>query len=598
MVARAPVLTALFVVGAWGCGGSAAPPPSPVEPPLRLSATPESVAIQPSQSKDVAFRLRTEQGQPVSERVIQFSILDDPGTPGDEAAGATLSFDRGVSDSAGLVTLQIIAGPQPTMFRVRASAPRAPDLEVVVFVTTASLAPIELAPVLVDLPVPGQELTTVRLYVLDGAGCAGLRHDNLPTNSPFVRTIPSDSTALFSTVNTEQAHQLVALGLDAAAVARASGCVDLPPASLLVDVPLRVTIPMHLFRASPVGRYDVVSQLQLRPGLVSAALVIDAWKEPGQCATDPARLWLDCTIDALRTSDTDPLDCRPGDDEGDLGARLLARRGAALPTPPMGRCRDKLDAAGHPSLDVLAAEMFPAQAPPLIQGLPMLSDEAARLLQTLELRSILSIERTSTADQYQLDHLLIAASFPLAHPASIELVGIGAPALEARFVTAATRDGELEVGTHGFTLRLGSTARLAFGQASLATRGGPADVGDFVTALFGLASRNESGTILTGCAALDGLLCADLGQARGCLATACNDGLNALRRRLDAGFTALDGDDLDFVLGGTAPVIDNDGDGQADGLGGSPAGLWSGEVRGRGGPSLLAGTWTAVRAVK
>jgi hypothetical protein len=168
--------------------------------------------------------------------------------------------------------------------------------------------------------------------------------------------------------------------------------------------------------------------------------------------------------------------------------------------------------------------------------------------------------------------------------------------LEARFVIATTREGELELGTHGFTLRLGSTARVAFGQASLASRGGPADVGEFVTALFGLAARNDSGTILTGCAALDGLLCADLGEPRGCLATACSDGLATLRRRLDAGFNAMDGDDLDFVLGGTAPVIDSDGDGEADGLGGATEGLWSGEVRGRGGPSLLTGTWTAVRA--
>ena len=98
-----------------------------------------------------------------------------------------------------------------------------------------------------------------------------------------MRTIPSETTALFSTVNTEQAHQLVALGLDARGVARASGCVDLPGALLLVDVPLRVVIPMHLFRASPEGRYDVTSQLTLRSALTSASQVIDAWKEPGRC---------------------------------------------------------------------------------------------------------------------------------------------------------------------------------------------------------------------------------------------------------------------------------------------------------------------------
>ncbi|HXU83658.1 MAG TPA: hypothetical protein VN914_19830 [Polyangia bacterium] len=583
-------------MASWGCGGSGPPAPPPVEPPLRLAAFPESVAIQPSQSKDVLFRLQTLIGAPVQGRVIQFSIVDDPGTPGDEAAGATLSFDRAVTDGDGAVTLQIIVGPTPTMFRVRASAPRAASLEVTVFVTTATLAPVELVPVLVDAPVPGQELTTVRLYVLDGDGCAGVRPDNLPTNTPFVRTIPSDSTALFSTVFTEQAHQLVALGLDAGGVARASGCVDLAGSLLLVDVPLRVVVPMHLFRASPQGRYDAVSELELGRGLVSGAQVIEAWREPGQCPLDPARLWLDCTIDALGSSDNDPLDCVPADHEGDLGDQLMARRGLLLPTPLAGRCRDKVDAAGRASLEALAAALWASPTPPLVSALPSLGDEAARLLDSLELHSTLTIERTSTPDRYQIDHRLTAASFPMASPNNIDLVGIGAPALEARFVTGTVREGELALGTHGFTLRLGSTARLAFARSSLVPRGGPADAADFVTALFGMATRNDNGTILTGCAALDALLCADLGSPRGCLATACSDGLTTLRQRLDAGFVAMDGDDLDFVLGGTAAVFDGDGDGQADGLGGPVEGIWSGEVRGRGGPSVLTGKWSAVRS--
>src|SRR5205814_80439 len=162
-------------------------------------------------------------------------------------------------------------------------------LQLVVFVTTASLAPLELAPVLVDEPVAGQELATVRLYVLDGAGCAGLRHDNLPTGSPFVRDVRPETVTLFSTVDTELDHQLV------------------------------------------------------------------------------------------------------------------ARRGLLLPMPPMGRCRDKVDAAGHASLEKLAMEMFPTPAPPLILGLPMLGEEASRLMQTVELRSILVVEPTSSAGHYQID---------------------------------------------------------------------------------------------------------------------------------------------------------------------------------------------------
>jgi hypothetical protein len=220
----------------------------------------------------------------------------------------------------------------------------------------------------------------------------------------------------------------------------------------------------------------------------------------------------------------------------------------------------------------------------------------AQLLESIELRSVLSVAPTSTPGQYQVDHRLVSASFPLAGASRIDLVSIGAPAVEARFVKATARESELDVDTHGFTLRLGSTARLAFGRASLASRGGPADTGAFVAALFGLASRNDGGTILTGCSALDALLCADLGEATGCALAACTEGLAMLRQRLDAGFQALDGDDLDFVLGGVAAVVDIDGDGQADALGGAAPGIWSGEVRGRGGPSPLGGSWSAVRS--
>jgi hypothetical protein len=596
MGTRAPVWTALLL---WAsCGGSDAPPPTPPDAPLHLVAQPESVAIHPSQSKDVVFRLLDPEGQPTAGRIIQFSILDDPGKPGNEAAGATLSFDRGITDGAGAVTMQIIAGPTATEFRLRASATRAPDLDVTVFVTNTTRAPVELAPVLVDPPVAGQELTTVRLYVLDGASCASVHYDNLPTGTPFVRTIPSEGTAIFSTVKTEVAHQLVGLGVDGAGVVRASGCVDLPGSLLVVDVPLRVVLPLHLYRAAPEGSYDVVSRLDLRVGLAkNVDALADAWTELGLCPLDPGRLWLDCTIDALRTTESDPSDCHPADDEGALGNKLAARRGLPLPMPGNGQCRDKIDAMGRGSLGALVAGLWPAPPSPLMSRLPALGAELRQLFGTLELRSRLTIAATSERDQYQADHRLTGALFPMGvQPVLVDLVKAGAPVLDARFVPGNSRMIDLQLDSHGFTLRLGSVAAQAFARSSLVPRGGPADVTALVPALLSTATHDDAGTILTGCAALDAVLCADVGEARGCLLTACADGQAALRRKLEAGFAALDGDDLDLVLGGTAPIIDNDGDGHADALGspGAP-GLWSAEIRGHAGHSLLPGSWTATR---
>jgi hypothetical protein len=155
---------------------------------------------------------------------------------------------------------------------------------------------------------------------------------------------------------------------------------------------------------------------------------------------------------------------------------------------------------------------------------------------------------------------------------------------------------------------LGSAARFTFATSSLKTRLGVTDVSvsAFIEALVNLATRDEGGTTLRGCEALDSLLCAEVGQAPGCVSAACRDGVAALIRRLDTSFAALDGPDLDFFLSGDAPMVDRDGDGSADALGGSTSGLpssvpvapglWSASFRSRSGITTIYGSWTAERA--
>jgi hypothetical protein len=89
------------------------------------------------------------------------------------------------------------------------------------------------------------------------------------------------------------------------------------------------------------------------------------------------------------------------------------------------------------------------------------------------------------------------------------------------------------------------------------------------------------------------------------VSAACLSGLQALIQRLDASFSALDGRDLDFFLSGSAPIVDRDGDGQADALGSkapsssSPSpglGLWSATFKSRTGTTDVLGCpWTADR---
>jgi hypothetical protein len=585
---------------AAACGGSSPPPPPPdAEGPNHLVATPESVGVAPSQSTLINFHLLDDRDAPLADRIIQFAIVDDPAVAGDEARGSTLSFDRGVTDESGGATLQVIAGPEPTMFRVRASAARAPDLEVLVRVDMARYAPVELAPVVVDATASHPEITTAQLSLLEDTTCASVHFPDVPKGLLGVRTVPIDVPVLYSAVITTKNHAAVAVGLDATGTARAAGCVDVSGSILVVEAPVRVLLPVHLLRLDPAGRYAATSHLIFPTPPAGATQIGEAWGDFALCPRDPARLWLDCTIDALHTDASDPSDCRPAADEGLVGNKLLQRRGVPLAMPPGGRCRDKMDGAGRPSHEALVDALFPAERPPLLAGLGALAGEARLLLDSVQLQSTLMVTPTSTLNRYQIQHQLSTVEFPRsARRVVVDLGQMGAPVIAARFVPG-TLGTDLAVGSHSFTLRLGMAAWQAFTVACLRPRGAGGDVASFTAAVFGLAARDDHGTALTGCAALDAALCPDVGEARGCLMAACTEGLAALGRRLVAGFDALDGDGLDLVLGGTVPVLDRNGDGRTDALGmvtpsgASAPGLWSGEVRGRGGSSTFTGIWTA-----
>jgi hypothetical protein len=576
-----------------------------VESAARIVATPDPLVVRPSESALIAFTLINEHDVPLADRIIQFAIVDDPRTVLDEARGSTLSFDRGVTDTAGLATLQVIAGPQPTTFRLRASAPRATDAEVAVIVTPVPHAQVELAPVLTDGAPPGRQITTVRLHLLDQITCAEIDYQALPPDAPPPKTIAVDTILLYSAVSTGMDHAAVAFGLDATDKVRAAGCVDLPGSLLVVESPVRVVLPLHMLQLSPAGRYAASSFVLFRTPPAAAMQITAAWGDLDQCPMDPARLWLDCALDALHTDASDPSDCLPSSDEGPLGTKLVQRRGVPLPVPASGRCRDRVDGAGRPSLEVLVDGLFPAQRPTILTSLSTLAVEALHLLDNLELGSTLIIAPTSSPGRYQIEHRLRSIQFQFSlslRPSVVDLALMGAPIITARFVAGTTRGNDLAVGSHGFTLRLGTAAWLAFAEASLRPRGGGGDVDTFSNALFGLATRDEGGARLSGCPALDAVICPDLGEPRGCLLAACTDGLAALSRRLGAGFAALDGDDLDLVLGGSVTVLDENGDGKVDSLGvrngaaGSSPGLWSGEIRGRGGPIGFSGPWTATAA--
>jgi len=161
--------------------------------------------------------------------------------------------------------------------------------------------------------------------------------------------------------------------------------------------------------------------------------------------------------------------------------------------------------------------------------------------------------------------------------------------------------GQLSLEPHGFTLRLGTAAQYAFEANSLKRARNLPSVEALVNAVFAMAAFSEQGKVLTGCDALDAVLCDQAKQSRGCALGACKTGLSALAQKLLDSFGNLNGDGLDFFLSGSAPAVDSNGDGRADGLGtvrttSVRSGVWVPEFRASAGSTWVTGLWSASAA--
>jgi hypothetical protein len=565
-------------VAANGCSGSGG---APAPPTFTLTAAnTEPIELSPNAQATLTFTL-TDSGRPVAGQTVSFTTIG--ASSNDGAQGATVAEPSGVTGADGGVTVSVRAGLAD--FRVEAQIGTA-KADVTVIVATGPTGTVLVAPFLAPSSSPLPAGTTIQILLYDARACADL---NLAQPTDDVReAVTLDdlaSTASFGLVGTTVVSAAVARALSGDALV-ASGCVDIPGSSLLADEAVEVALPLTDWSPDPVGSYTVTSTLTFAPPLAAAATLAAPWADLSDCPLDPAQLWLDCTVDALSpATSADPLDCVPSTvpgGEGPLGDAIAALRGVPLTDgagEPTG-CRSARDAAGDASVDARVSGLFGSPTPATLVALPEIAADAASILDSVQLVSQLTIAPSGTAGTYAVTHLLTTAGFGPSLQVQVALASLGLPTLQA-YTTATVSDDVLTIGSHGFTLRLGTTARAAFGPLSLAPRGLPTDVPSFVSALFALA-RSPGGTA-SGCAALDGIVCPAAGQPAGCLMSACSSGLGALAGELDGAFAAADGTGLDLWLSGTAPLIEISG-GQADrlganGTGSSAAASWSATLR-------------------
>ena len=602
---------------AAGCRSTAPLPlPDAARASLTLSGPLDTLVIRPGSSGRVRFALRDETGLPVSDYTVAFAVLPDSSSDG--TVDAHLSVAQELTDSTGNVVLEIIVGNlasdnRPASFLIKASCQGSTDAQADIMVTTNAYS-VEILPVPADAWLGATSITSTRLLFFDDTTCGELDLTNLnaaPTRPRSPHTVAANGTWVFSGIAASGSHAVVGLGLDSNTFIQIGGCIDIPGSSLLASGTIRATLFMDRLFPVTLGPYQVKSDFSLVPTPLALATIQSAWGQWTRCPLDPARLWLDCTLDALATDAvTDPLDCVPVPGaEGSLGEKIFARRGQALASGSATSasdtpCRGQIDSTGNTSLESIVDTLFTDMRGQL-QGakLGAFADEISALLNALHIDSQMTITAGSDINSYVVEHDLLALTFPNAlAPITFKTPALGLPVASVSGIVSTLKAGQLAIPNHGFTLRLGTTARYAFEATSFKSRGAQ-DSQSLVSAIFGLAHLSDQGTVLSGCPALDAIVCDQLKQGRDCLLDACTRGLGALASKLAGAFDSLDGNSLDFFLSGSTPVVDLDGDGRADalGLGGRAGsvsagpGLWSAALDTQGENYFVGGSWTASR---
>jgi hypothetical protein len=569
-------LLAATLLTAAGCaGGRAGTTPAGDRVLVPASAT---VQITPHTVGSARFVL-TSGRVPIAGQVVTFSIPDLPQIEGDEANGSMLLQTSAVTDIDGVAAVDV-AVEDPTVFHVSATVEGAKDSDLAVIVAVEA-GSVEVAPFFPPGSSAASLAASIDVRLFDGKPCASINLANPGSTSRLtVNVIPPDGTTTqFDIVSTAETNAVVAGARDGHGIAVAVGCADLLGSSLVPKGVVQLLLRLDDTAASPIGRFAVTSALTFTPPLAAAPAIAAAWSDLTDCPLDPAQLLLDCMIDALSpTTAADPLDCKPNlapGGEGPIGDALMLRRGVPIvdAAGTVTSCRGARDAANAPSLDGIVLGLFGTPTPPLIVALPAIGHDAAHMIDSVQLGSTLTVQSSGSPDQYIVTHTLDSAYFPSSlttEMVNVPLVPLALPALTA-YTTAFTKDGQLVVNAHGFSLRLGTIARAGFGAAALQPRlppQTPPDIGGLLTEILRLASVDDgNGGTLTSCAAFDALLCQTAGAERTCLASACSGGLLALKARLEGVFGAADGTGRDLTLAGSAPLLDIHGAGFAHQLG-------------------------------
>jgi hypothetical protein len=591
-------LVAIVAFTTAGCGGENVET-GRIASGLLLTAQPQELQLAPGAQGSIEFRLTDKDGRNRTADTLRFSLVAADQAPGGarDIAGATLVTAEGSTNNQGRFVLELKAGAVGR-FRVRASYGNAPDKFVPITVSRTAIgrAAVTIAPGKNTVPVSVE----LRLYRAIDCGQVSIS-SSPPSNETDIHRMAAASTWELPELSNAVNHAVTARGVDQNGSVMSFGCSPINGSQLRQTSVSTFVVPLFPIAVSLAPKFEAASELTF-PGEPAAAAVslASSWASLSRCSYGPTQKWLDCTLDALGPAGiATPLDCVPEVDEGDVGRLLAARRGVIL--PDADDCRGAVDPGGQPSADAQIFALFPKNLTGPLAALPSLSRGAQGLFSRLRISSSLDFSPSGKPGTWISTHTIRSIGFPVGE-AFVSVPLSERPGRTSRFIIASLNEAQsqLSIAPHRFALNVGEAAHLAFRTKLLGNQGLPTEELAFLNQLASQAVLPAAPASISGCAAMDTLLCPQIGKPVGCLESACRRGLGALAQNVTAGFDELSSDELALQLSGTAPLADRSTDGFVGALGslvinrGGP-GLWLGELRGASTTNMVTGLWVATR---
>jgi hypothetical protein len=565
------VVTVAVAAGCDDDGGAAPDAGSGLYALEVLDPPGDSIGLPFAGAETLRVKYLDDGGRPIADAAVGFELVAGAT---ETTAGSTLSASSALTDDGGVARIELRAGSDRARFRVRVTAPGAGPVLFYVAVSDEGFAALEVFPEHRGFrPLTAFAGLELRLYPTAELSCGGFDPDAPAESVLPPRSLPGfGGAAVFPAVMAGDPLTVVVWGVAAqGGRALSLGCAELPGSALPAGQVVVLGLPVDDRLPALPAALAIRSRFDASPLAAATAPTPDPWRVLA-CPLGAAQLLLDCALDAAAPDDT--LDCAPTGTSA-LVADLAAARGAL----DAAGCRGSTIAAG-PSLE---ARLTAATGAPWA-GEPLRALVAARAAAVtgFELGSRLTL--TGEVAGHRLEDAAIEHD---GERHEVDLLASLRPVLEADGVAATIDLGVLAVSPHGFTLRHGELARGAFTALGLE----PAGLGARGEALGDAMADAVTAGATGGCPAVSQLTCEAVGRLADCLAAACAAAVPALDDRLAVWLDALDATGLDFLLSGSAVVVDDDLDLVAEGF----TGVWHAALSLRGGGEVaLAGDLDAV----